>query len=72
MILPNLSISVHEIREKSKSAAELGVMLHELWGQERGLWSIREIYDEAIRQQLLTDTSQEVYADWFYKLHGSK
>lgn len=62
---PNLSMEVTKIRKAAKSPEELGAMLHELWACGR-YWEIRDVYNEAIRQQTLSSESWEVYCDVSY------
>ena len=56
----NLSLVVNSIRELCCTSEGLGRALHEYWrGQDTH--TIRDIYDESLRQQLLGEDSLEVY-----------
>ena len=63
---PNLSMEVTKIRKSATSSEDLGERLHNLWYYSYH-WELRDVYEEAIRQQTLSSESWEVYCDVYYE-----
>lgn len=64
---PNLTMEVTKIRKSATSSEDLGERLHNLWYTNAVDWELRDVYEEAIRQQTLSSESWEVYCDVNYE-----